>query len=184
MEKEDLRSAGAVIGVVVLALLYSGVIFAIYPGWDFFIDFIKSNIFISFSSSDVFLSLLLGVISGVISGWMTGVLITRINRFSSIKSEALGHLNSVEYPENEGAEYADEGTISQIKDLANELYRFGHKSAGNIFNSVHFAIDWEMCLFRSGQSNIENIENTLSQCRRKIRELRPSQRVFIPWGEI
>lgn len=42
-EKEELRGAPAAIGMVILALLFCGVVFAIYPGWTEFWSAIKNG---------------------------------------------------------------------------------------------------------------------------------------------
>lgn len=44
MDKEDFRSASGAIGVFVLVVLFSGVIFAIYPGWAVIGLFFEDNL--------------------------------------------------------------------------------------------------------------------------------------------
>lgn len=43
-EKEELRGAPAAIGMVVLVIMFGGVIFAIYPGWDAIGNFLVINL--------------------------------------------------------------------------------------------------------------------------------------------
>lgn len=185
MDKEDLRGAPAAIGVAVLALMYLGVVLAIYPGWGFFINFITNNISFHFNETSILYNLLLGIVAGIFSGWMTGILITRLNRFSSIKSEALRHLNSIEYIGNgREIERINIGNAGQIYELACDLYRFKNKGAGDAFIEAFNDITRAEILVNNGNSKSGDFDKTLEKCRRLIRDSRPSLKIFIPWGSI
>lgn len=178
-EKDELCGAPAAIGMVVLALLFGGVVLAIFPGWNTVIEFCYKD---RLSILDDLFSLFLGVVSGLYSG----VIVSRINRFSSLKSEVLNSFNNIDYLAFDDREkYLLNSSIKKIRQIANDFFRFGHFEAGEITLYAASELDKKLQILINGEVDEDlNLESLIDELRLKMRRVRYSKKIFLPFGDV
>lgn len=178
-EKEDLRGAPAAIGVVVLALLFGGVVLAIYPGWGIAFDFI-------FKDKLYFFEYLFSLIMAVASGFYSGAIVSRINRFSSLRSEVLSALNDIDFlsaSENEIILFKK--SVDKMNQIGSDFFRFGHLEAGMAVLNICSNLKYKFSCFCNGSDNgIIALEEAIIDARLKMRAVNYSKKVFLPFGDI
>lgn len=178
MDKDDLRGAPAAIGVVVLALLFLGVIVAIYPGLDIVMKFIFDK---NFFMVEAFISLVFGILTGLYSG----AIVSRINRFSSLKSELLSVLNDIEYISGDEREKnLCSKSVKSIRQVGSDFFRFGHLKAGVVAFDVAKEINDKFYLYIQNKCGENSLDETIEKARLKIRSADYTRKVFLPYGYI
>lgn len=172
MIKDECCSASSVAVMVIIFLLLICLVLAIFPDAREYLVSAESKIF------DLAVSTAVGLVSGI----YTGIIVSRINRFSTLRSEVLNRLNDLEYM---GGVYKDEkwckAVIKNIRNVASEFYRFKHKQAGNIAMEIAYDIERKV---QQNQKIIYSAENDISGYREKIREVKFSKYVYSPCGDV
>jgi hypothetical protein len=80
-------------------------------------------------SASILIGLATGLASGLVTGIYSGRIISRRNRFDSLRADLLRHVNSIEYMQEDGHVDVKRGTSSQILDVASDFAHFGHRQA-------------------------------------------------------
>ena len=137
-----------------------------------------------FSLCHLFDGLLLGLITGVISGLYTAFVAERIQRFYQIRNDALRRVRSIDFMSDD-ENFKIQRTNPQLGEaqrefvlLSSELYGLGHTKAGDAINKM---IN-EFIPIISAHSIPPNFDETYSRWQKELRELPPSRWIYYrPW---
>lgn len=178
-KKDDLCGVPAAIGMVVLALLFGGVVLAIYPGWKITFDFI-------FKDKFYFIEYLFSLIMAVASGFYSGAIVSRINRFGSLRSEVLSALNDIDFlSASEREIILFEKSVNKINQIGSDFFRFGHLEAGMEVLNICRNLKCKFSYFcNEGDGEAIALEEAIAEARVNMRAVNYSKKVFLPLGDI
>lgn len=128
---------------------------------------------------EVTLGLLGALVTGVVSGLYSGVVIARYSRFSNLRSEALRLVRSIDYmQEPVSLVVANAEGVSKLPLIASDLAFLGHKAAAMelLDLSKNLAALTHSAIYRS--MRVEMIEETLNSAQVRVRSLRCSTKVI------
>jgi hypothetical protein len=137
-----------------------------------------------FSLCHFFDALLMGMITGILSGLYTAFVSERIQRFYQIRNEALRRIRSIEFILND-SNFKVSRTNVQLGDsqrelrlLTSELDGLGHKRAGAVLRNIAN----ECVSIQTMPFVPSNFNETYSTWQTELREMPPSRWVYYrPW---
>jgi hypothetical protein len=124
-----------------------------------------------------------GVVSGVVTGIYSGRIIARRNRFDSLRSDLLHHVNTIEYMQEQGCVAVKSGTSAQILYVASDLAHFGHRQAAEDVLSGKQRLTTALNDAARGSIDVPALENRIKEIRDSFRSIKPSN-VYLPWGQV
>ena len=125
-----------------------------------------------------------GLVSGLVTGLYSGQIVSRKNRFDSLRSELLVHINSIGYMDDAGRVRTELGTSSRILRVGELLLQFGHKSAGRTAFAGHKLVTIALTQAQAGQIDARALEQQLRPVVDSFVRIRPTARVYLPWGRV
>lgn len=123
-----------------------------------------------------------GLASGLITGLYSGLVISRRNRFDSLRSQLLRHANSIQYMQEPSGVVIHRGTSDQILSVAGELAHFGHRKAASAVLAANGVVASALFASERGALDVDELEIRLKEARDAFRSIRPSARTYLPWG--
>ena len=133
--------------------------------------------------TNILIGLGTGVTSGIVTGVYSGRIIARRNRFDSLRSDLLRHVNSIEYMQEEGRVAINHGTSAQILYVASDLAHFGHRAAAEAALSANQHLNAVLSDAARGAIDMPAVESQLNEIRKAFRSINPSK-VYVPWGQV
>lgn len=128
--------------------------------------------------------LVTGLVSGCITGYYSGAIISRRSRFDTLRSDALRHLNSIDYMQEDSVVQVSEGSFHQLLETASELFYFGHRVAGKSTMDAYQLVGESMRKARCGQISSTGLEESINEARVLVRSVRPSLKTYAPFGRM
>ncbi|QXZ08896.1 hypothetical protein KUF54_12640 [Comamonas sp. Y33R10-2] len=125
-----------------------------------------------------------GLASGLVTGLYSGLIISRRNRFDSLRVDLLRHINSIEYMQEEDGVRVVPGTSSQLIYVASDFAHFGHRQAAEVSSYGHKTVISAINDSTCGRLNTASLELELNKVREKFRAIKPSASLYFPWGQI
>jgi len=134
---------------------------------------------------NIWIGLGTGLVAGLVTGMYSGLIVSRVMRFNSLRSEALRAFNSVEYIYNSDNQLkVKRNNLPSTALIAAEFFHFGHKAAGECLLLHVRNVEFAMLAAENGQGPYEDFESALSESQKAIRAIAPSKRILIPYGKI
>jgi hypothetical protein len=133
--------------------------------------------------TNILIGLGTGVTSGVVTGIYSGRIIARRNRFDSLRSDLLRHVNTVEYMQEQDCVAIKYGTSAQIQYVASDLTHFGHHQAAETVLSGNQRLGAALSDAARGNIDVPALESKLKEIRDIFRSIVPSS-VYLPWGRV
>lgn len=125
-----------------------------------------------------------GLASGFITGLYSGLIISRRNRFDSLRADLLRHINSIEYMQEEHSVVVNRGTISHILYIASDFAHFGHRKAAEASIICQNSINSTLFESERGLIDVAVLELRINAARDACRSIKPSPKIYLPWGRI
>lgn len=126
-------------------------------------------------SEETLLSLLLSLPIGVLSGLYSSLVVSKIARFSALRSECLRVVRGIQFI-GDGNKILILGAdnISQLPLIAGEMRYLGHRRSGDLVSELFSAIS--NCNFEAGQGRIalDDYSRNFVAWQSKARDLSPS----------
>ena len=135
-------------------------------------------------STNILIGLGTGLASGFVTGFYSGLIISRRNRFDSLRADLLRHINSIEYMQEAGRVAISPGTSSQLLYVASDFAHFGHRQAAEVTLKGNKATVSALSDSERGVLDVGALEERLKDVRDMFRSVRPSSKVYLPWGQV
>lgn len=129
----------------------------------------------SLMDTETLTGLALSLPIGVASGLYSSLVVSKIARFSALRSECLRVVRGIDFigEGNDilitGAEY-----LNQLPLIAGEMMHLGHKRSGMLVSELYSAILSRNIEAQRGQISLENYGKHFSTWQAKTRDLNPS----------
>lgn len=130
----------------------------------------------------IFIGLATGVAAGLVTGFYSGLVVSRFIRFHGLCGEALRSVNSVEYMLDQRRVRVDRNDVLKLPLIAAELMHYGHKKAAGHILDQHKVVANALYNAEAGQASVEDLSAALTHAYERIRNARPSYKLFVPWG--
>jgi hypothetical protein len=127
------------------------------------------------------LSIVISLITGVLAGLYSGLVVARISRFEELRNEIKRIILGFEFMyDGKTLQLSMKRNVGEIVHASCDLIGFGHKAAGEAALSIHGEISKVLCLPTTYQA----VESGFAQWQKSCRELRPNMKVILslrPW---
>lgn len=133
---------------------------------------------------NIVIGLLGGVVAGLVTGLYSGLVVSRFVRFSSLCTEALRAINSIDYMQEQHCVAVGRNDSAIVLFVGAELMYFGHKTAGLCVLAQQKLVASRIAEAKQGRVDADALSSSLNQARCNIRKARPSFRIFMPWGRV
>ncbi|HEY0197068.1 MAG TPA: hypothetical protein VGC19_00835 [Rhodanobacter sp.] len=134
--------------------------------------------------ANILIGLGTGLASGLVTGLYSGRIISRRNRFDSLRADLLRHVNSIEYMQENRRVAVSRGTSSQLLYVASDFAHFGHRQAAEATLVGNKAIISALGDSGKGALDVDALEQRLNDVRAKFRAITPSFKMYLPWGQV
>lgn len=137
-------------------------------------------------SIDSFVSLLLGIPIGLVSGLYTGLIVTRYARFAELRNEVLRVIRIIDFMENNGSvDIRHDQDVPKLHLIASDLLFLGHHAAGE--QTLKLVQDMSNTNYSAsrGKVSIQEYGKKYSEWQATARQLPGSKLVLWSlWGRI
>ena len=126
----------------------------------------------SHMSADSIISLLLSVPIGIISGFYSGLIVTRYARFAELRNETLRIIRGIDFvDEGRQIQISNDGDVSKLVLVASDLFFLNHMKAGEKVGELSKAISNTNYDARAGRVGIEEYSDRYGQWQAAARSL-------------
>ena len=187
-----MRNALSILGALILILL-SGCTTAVdmervkHPSWSIEILSPQVSTRIAQSgSTDKLYELIVNVLSGLLGGLYTGLVVTRYVRISELRNEAIRIVQQIEYMDEPGRGFqVNDPSSNSLIYISSDLYRLGHQAGGDSIGKVMKEISEYNYGAKAGRVSCHQYDNQMKKWQAIIRTLPAARRVlWRPWGKI
>lgn len=133
---------------------------------------------------NIAIGLATGLLSGAVTGYYSGAIISRKVRFDTLQSDALRHLNSIEYIQEAANVQVSCGTLAQLIHIASDFLRFGHRVAGEAVMKAEQLVNRSIYEAKHGKIRVEELEQVIDEARKLVRASGPSAKIYLPFGRM
>lgn len=133
---------------------------------------------------NIIIGLSTGLVSGLVTGLYSGLVISRRNRFDSLRAGLLRHVSSIEYIQEPGRVAIQRGSSAQVLFVAGELAHFGHRLAAEAALAGNRIVVSALYDAEHGTIDAGILEARLDEARDTFRSIRPSVKTYFPWGQV
>lgn len=126
-------------------------------------------------SEETLLSLLLSLPIGVLSGLYSSLVVSKIARFSALRSESLRVVRGIQFI-GEGNKILILGAenVGQLSLIAGEMRYLGHKHSGDLVSELFSAISGSNFEAEHGRISLDDYSKSFAAWQAKTRGLSPS----------
>ncbi|MBH1494716.1 hypothetical protein JY423_09275 [Stenotrophomonas maltophilia] len=124
----------------------------------------------------------MGLITGLLSGYYAGLVVSRTARFSALLRDAERPFKTVEYMQEEGFVQVAGWDEKPLDRAADDLAADKQVQASLVVRAKLFEMRDTLQKARRGEIDAMELEGLLKASRAVIRGLRPHPRVLVPWG--
>lgn len=133
---------------------------------------------------NIIVGLITGIVSGIITGLYSGAIISRRNRFDSLRADLLRHVNSIEYIQEDGHVSTNPGTSHQVLFVASELAYFKHRRAATAALAGNKILISALGDAERGSLDVSGLAQQIDEARRLFKSASPSFKVYLPWARV
>ncbi|MBR9902488.1 MAG: hypothetical protein GYB15_00765 [Gammaproteobacteria bacterium] len=133
---------------------------------------------------NVVIGIATGLISGAITGYYSGAIISRRVRFDTLQSDALRHLNSIEYIQEQANITVRSGSSSQLIYTASDFLHCGHRAAGEAVMKASQLVNKSTYQANLGQIKVAELEQVINEARNLVRSSGPTLKIYLPFGRM
>lgn len=122
-------------------------------------------------------TIIISVITGVVSGFISSVLVTRLARFENLRSEAQRILRGLEYMQTDNGVdiIAGRPDSTRLTNIASDFYALGHQKAGTLICELNSDINRVLC----DPQSYELVQIADAEWQRVGRSLKPNMRAIL-----
>jgi hypothetical protein len=127
----------------------------------------------------------MALVPGTVAGYYSGLLMAKLSKFNTLKYEALRAIRSINYMgDDQRTQILQSDKAEDLYLIASELLSLRHKKAGMTVTLVGKDLLNAIAACKSSSYAAEKLQTQISEWQRQIREINPSKRFFLPWGQI
>ncbi|MCC8445365.1 hypothetical protein [Xanthomonas translucens] len=129
--------------------------------------------------------LVMAFVPGTVAGYYSGLLMAKLSKFNTLKYEALRVVRSINYiGDGPRTQILRSDKAEDLHLIASELLSLRHKAAGMMVMAVSNNLLNAIAACESSTYAVEKLQAQISDWQKQIREIKPSKRFFLPWGQI
>lgn len=130
-------------------------------------------------SSDLIISLVLGVPFSIITGLYSGVILSRYIRFAELRNEVLRIIRTIDFmQEIDRVLISNDHDVSKLALIVSDLIYLKHHKAAEIASAIRTDIDEISIHVRAGRLNVAAFEQNYSNWQNMARSLPPNRLVL------
>ncbi|WP_434990943.1 hypothetical protein [Xanthomonas melonis] len=129
--------------------------------------------------------LAMALVPGTVAGYYSGLLMAKLSKFNALKYEALRVVRSINYVgDGPRTQILRSDKAEDLHLIASELLSLQHKAAGMLVMDVGNGLLDAIAACENSNYSVEKLQAQISDWQKQIREIKPSKRFFLPWGQI
>ncbi|WP_414609735.1 hypothetical protein [Stenotrophomonas pavanii] len=129
-------------------------------------------------------NILIGLGTGLLSGYYSGLVISRTSRFHSLLRDAQRVLKQVDFEQQDTGVVVRGWEPKQLGAVADDLASDREAHAASVVRARSIDVTKAFYAAVEGKLNATEFEAVVTRARNEIAKLRPSLRVLIPWGQM
>ncbi|WP_313204259.1 hypothetical protein [Stenotrophomonas sp.] len=135
--------------------------------------------------SSFYYDLAMALIPGTIAGYYSGLLMAKVNKFNSLKFEALRVVRSINYlGDSKNTSVTRSEKTQDLHLIASELLMFKHQKSGMKVMAISNDVLDTLAACEFAPYDVALFEKQIAKWQLTLRGIKPSARLLLPWGQI